>query len=687
MGVNRFRVTGTLFLALTLGFIGLSGAHSRAASGEGATGRGFDVASLDRSCKPCDDFNQFANGGWMKANPIPAAYADWGRFRILNESNQKNLHKILESAKDNTSTAKDSPERKIGDYYCSCMDSQRIEAEGIKPIEPDIDRIKNIKDRNQLIAEVARLHTNGVRAFFAFSPTQDYKNSTEVTGDIEQGGLGLPDRDYYTKEDERSKNIRTEYLAHMTKMFELVGLDAQGAAAHAKVVMDVETRLAQASMTRVEQRDPNATYHRMSLTELTKLTPDIPWQTYFQGIGWKVNSDINVEQPKFFQTVNNMLTNEPLTSLQIYLAWHILRTNAPRLSSKFVDENFHFYGTVLTGAKENLDRWKRCVAATDGALGDALGQVYVKQYFPPEAKAKALEMVKNLQAALRADLQTLSWMSADTRKEALKKLDSIVNKIGYPDKWIDYTALKVERNDYVANVQRAAQFRFAEGVDRIGKPVDRTRWGMTPPTVNAYYNPQLNEIAFPAGILQPPFFDPNADDAINYGGIGAVIGHELTHGFDDSGRQFDFEGNLKNWWTDQDLKNFQTRATCVEEQFNGFEAEPGLHLNGKLVLGESIADLGGLTIAYAALQRSMEGKPRPKEIDGFTPEQRFFLGWAQVWAQNARPEFMRLQTNTNPHPLARFRINGPLSNLPDFLKAFSCQKDDRMTRANSCLIW
>jgi putative endopeptidase len=650
---------------------------------------GFDVADLDRSCKPCDDFNQFANGGWTAKNPIPAAYPSWGSFNILAENNRDELRQILEDAAKDTSAARGSNRQKVGNFYAACMDEAKADALGIKPLAPELDRIDRIVDLKSLQDEIVRLQGYGVRAFFIVDSTQDFKNSTQVIGEIDQSGLGLPDRDYYTKTDEKSKQTREEYVQHVAKMFELMGADAAKASEAAKTVMEIETRMAQASMTNVQRRDPTAVYHRMPVSQLKQLAPTFDWQEYFAATGLAGKGEINVATPDFFKEMDRMLTEVPLAGWKTYLRWHLINAAAPRLSSPFVDEDFRFKGTVLTGAKEILPRWKRCVRATDQALGEALGQVYVQKHFTPAAKAHALEMVNNLTAALRSDISTLSWMGDETRKKAIAKLEAFARKIGYPDKWRDYSALQIDRGSYAENMFRANRFEFNRDLNKVGKPLDRTEWQMSPPTVNAYYNPLMNEIVFPAGILQPPFFDPNADDAVNYGAIGAVIGHEMTHGFDDEGSQFDAEGNLKNWWSEEDLKKFKASAACIEKQFSGYEVEKDLHMNGKLVEGESIADLGGLTIAFAAYQKSLEGKPRPKDIDGFTPEQRFFLGYAHVWATNMRAEYARLLANTDPHPLPRFRVNGTLANMPAFARAFDCKPGAPMARpdAERCVIW
>jgi putative endopeptidase len=663
-----------------------------AGSADGASAiHGLDITNLDRSANPCADFYEFADGGWLKKkdNEIPAAYPSWGSFNKLADSNQEVLRGILEAASKNDKATSGSNEQKIGDFYAACMNTDKIDAAGIKSLEPELARIAKIHDLAELQTEAVRLQRQGAGVFFRFSSTQDYKDSSQVTGDASQGGLGLPDRDYYTKDDDKSKALREAYVKHVGKMFELLGDAPETAAAEARAVMAIETHLAQASMTNVERRDPDKTYHKMDREQLKMLTHNFSWDAYLRETGFPGVAAVNVNQPDFFKALDAELAATALTDWKTYLRWHLVHSAAPTLSAKFVDENFDFFGRTLTGAKENLPRWKRCVQNTDRQVGEALGQVYAEKYFTPEAKAHALELVHNLIAALRDDLGTLDWMSPATREEARKKLDAITLKIGYPDKWRDYSTLRIDRASYAENTFRGREFEFHRELDQIGRPVDRTEWGMTPPTVNAYYNPSMNEIVFPAGILQPPFYDAKADDAVNYGGMGAVIGHELTHGFDDEGNKFDGQGNLKDWWTAEDRKNFDARAECVSKQFDSFVVEEGLNQNGKLVLGESIADLGGLTIAYRALEKSLEGKPTPEKIDGFTPEQRFFLSWANVWAANYRPEFARLLVKTNPHPLGRFRASAPLANMPAFTKAFGCSSGDAMARpdAERCRIW
>jgi putative endopeptidase len=652
-------------------------------------GHGFDLANLDRSVSPCGDFFHFAAGGWIKNNPIPPAYSRWGSFSILRDKNEDVLHSILEEASKDKNAKAGTNWQKVGDFYSSCTNESQIESVGLQPLDSEFKRIAEVKNIATLQGEIARLQRTGVNAVFGFGSEPDLKNSAQMIAGMGQGGLGLPDRDYYSREGENDKQLRDGYQQHVTNMFKLLGDDSATAAAEAKTVMGIETLLANASMHRVDLRDPDKIYHKMTVARLHELAPNVSWESFFKEMGAPPVDEINVSQPDFFIAVNAALASVPLADWKSYMRWHLVHSMAAALPAKFVEENFNFYGRTLEGQKEMLPRWRRCVQATDQQLGEALGQVYVQRAFPPEAKARALAMVKNLIAALHDDLATLDWMGAETREQALKKLAAIQLKIGYPDKWRDYSGFNVTRGPYIENVRRGNDFENAYDVGKIGKPMDRGEWNMTPPTVNAYYNALRNEIVFPAGILQPPFYDPNRDDAINYGAMGAVIGHELTHGFDDQGAKFDAQGNLKNWWTDEDLKNFQARGECIVKQFDSFEVEPGLHENGKLVEGESIADLGGLTIAYNALQKTLEGNPATATIDDFTADQRFFLGWAQVWEGSTRPERMRVLVNTDPHPVDWFRVNGPISNMPAFAKAFGCSADSAMVRpaAQHCRIW
>lgn len=670
----------------------LSGCSSSTTTADDATatttntemnmGRGLDLANLDTTVNPCEDFYQYANGGWVKNNPIPASESSWGSFNELAEKNNAVLRELLAEAASNTTAASGSAARLIGDFYAVGMDSAAANKAGITPIKPELDRIAGAKTTDELLKTVSDLKTKGISGYFTMYVTQDDKISTQYALWAMQGGLGLPDRDYYLNDDARSKTIRTEYLQHLQRMFQLIGSDGATAQKQARTVMDLETKLARASRTRVELRDPYANYNKMTIQEFAKQNPNLKVTQLLTGMGAQTAKEVIVGQPAFFKALNGMLKSVPVADWKAYTQWHVAHTMAPYLSQELVQENFNFYGKVLSGAKEMQPRWKRVLYATDAALGEALGQLYVQKTFSPEAKQKALEMVNNLQAAFKEHVRDLDWMSEATKERALQKLNAFAVKIGYPDKWKDYKDLEVGRDSYAANIMRANQFEFRENVGKIGKPVDRTEWLMSPPTVNAYYNPSMNEIVFPAGILQPPFFDPNADDAVNYGGMGAVIGHELTHGFDDQGAKYDFEGNLKDWWTKEDLEKFNARSAMVDAQYSGYTVLDNLHVNGKLTMGENIADIGGLNIAYTALQKALKDK-NPGKIAGFTPEQRFFLAWAQIWRINMRDEAQNQQILTDPHAPGRFRTNGPVSNMPQFYEAFGCKQGDNMFQAES----
>lgn len=640
----------------------------------------LERANLDTTCSPCQDFYKYANGGWLKRNTIPGDQPRWGSFNELQEQNYAALRGVLTDAARDFSSNSDPNLRKLGTFYGTCMDSAAVERAGIGPLRAELNKIQSIRTRPEIQNAIARLHSMGIPAGFVFHSTPDAKKSSRTIAEVYQGGLGLPDRDYYLKTDSASEKIRTEYISHVARMLQLSGLEQSRARRSAQAIMRLETALATASMTKEEQRDPEAVYHLMDVEKLQQSTRQFAWPTYFTNLGLQDVQQINVAQPEFIQAYDSLLRAVPIETWKAYLRWNLIANAAPALSSPFVAESFRFNSTVLRGVKEMRPRWKRCLALTDNAVGEILGQAYVKRNFSPEAKARALEMVRNIRAELRSRLNDLGWMSEQTKAKAYAKLDSIVSKIGYPDKWRDYAKLEARPGPFVNNMLRSAAFETRRDLSKIGRPTDRTEWGMTPPTVNAYYNPSTNEITFPAGIMQPPFFDPQADDAVNYGGMGAVIGHEITHGFDDQGRQFDAFGNLSGWWTEADTEEFTRRAEVVEKQFDRYVAIDSLHVNGKLTLGENIADLAGLLIAYGAYRRSLEGKPEPAAIDGLTGPQRFFLAWAQIWRAKTRPELTRLLVAVDPHAPPEFRTIGPLSNMPAFAEAFGCKPGDPMVR-------
>jgi putative endopeptidase len=640
----------------------------------------IDQSNFDTSVKPSDDFFLYANGGWIKRTEIPPEFSRWGSFNQLIEHNNDALHAIAEKAAKTKSS--DPTTQKVGDYYASGMDEKAIEAAHTKPLADEFAKIDNMKDRQEVLKEIGDLHKIGINAFFNFGSGQDDKDSTREIAQAGQGGLGMPDRDYYTKDDDASKKLRDQYVAHVTKMLTLLGEPAEKAADDAKKIMTLETSLAQASRTRVELRDPQKNYNKMTPDEFQKITPDWKWADYFKEIGLTNPNDIDVHQPDFFKAVNTAFTSTSIDDWKTYLRWHLINAAASALSSDFVNEDFNFNETTLRGTQQIKPRWKRVITSEDGEIGEALGKMYVAEYFPPAAKARALELINNLKEALADRIKTLDWMDEPTKKAALEKLAAFQVKIGYPEKWRDYSTLMVNRGPFVLNELRSETFESKRQLNKIGKPVDRTEFGMTPPTVNAYYNPKMNEIVFPAGILQPPFFFANADDAVNYGGIGCVIGHEMTHGFDDQGRQYDKVGNLADWWSKESAAAYETRRKAVVDQYNGYEALPGLHVNGDLTQGENIADIGGVKLAYAALQKALAKHPedRDKKIDGYTPEQRFFLAFAGIWRQKIRDEDQKLRLNTDPHSPGHFRVNGPLSDLPEFAKAFNIPDGSPMVR-------
>jgi putative endopeptidase len=639
---------------------------------------GLDRANIDTTCTACGDFYQYANGAWLKRTEIPAAYTQYSTFREVADRADSVVHLVLEDAAKGSS---DHSTREAGLYYATCMDTTTIEAQGLSPLKSRLARVDAISSLAALRSQVAQLQMDGVGVMFGTGSEPDFKNSTHVILALEQGGLGLPDRDYYTRTDSTSTKLRNTYLDHIAKTFVLAGEAPAQATRDAASVLAIETALAGASMTNVERRDPKKLYNPMSLAAVDSLAPNLSFSTFLRDVHAPAPSIIRVGQPSYVAKLNAMLTSVPLAEWKSYLRFHLLDDASPWLSRPFSDEAFRMQ-QALNGAKEQLPRWKRCLASASRNLGEAVGQAYVAKTFTPEAKARALSMVKNMEAVLRERLASLPWMSDTTRKFAIAKLDAFVNKIGYPDKWRDYSKLELSKQAFVANRVAVVEFENRRDFAKIGKATDRTEWGMTPATVNAQYNPLANDVTFPAAIMQPPFFDPNADDAVNYGGMGAAIGHEMTHGFDDQGRQFDAAGNLQDWWTASDTKAFDQRATLVQQQFDSYVVLDSLHVNGKLTLGEDIADLGGLKIAYEAMERSISGK-RPPPIDGFTPEQRFFLSWAQIWRRKARPEAERQQVLTDPHAPSHWRVNGPLSNMPEFAKAFGCKSGETMVRADS----
>ena len=637
--------------------------------------KGFNPANIDPTAKPCQDFFQYAVGGWAKRTAIPAEYERYGVDQEIDTRTHQILREIMESAAASKAPA-GSETRKVGDFYASGMDEAGIEAAGLAPLKPLFTRIDGVKDGASLAAVLADLHRLGAFAGFHFGVEQDDKASSRYAMVLAQGGLGLPDRDYYVKEDPKSKVLLAAYRAHVAKVLALAGLDPKDA----DRVLALETRLAKASMTRVEQRDPNAIYHAMTPAQLRAAAPGFPADLYLKGLGLPAPDRFIVRQPAFLAELGRMVQDVPADQWRIYLRWTLLRNAAPGLPAAFEQESFAFYGTRLQGTTAQHPRWKRVMFAADRGLGEALGKLYVQRAFPASSKTKVREMVENLRTALGTRIDHLEWMSAPTKAKARQKLAAMRVKVGYPDAWRDYALLEVKRQPYVLNLLEARRFEFQRRLAKLGKPIDRNEWEMTPQTNNAYYSPTMNEIVFPAGILQAPYFDASADDAVNYGNIGATIGHEMTHGFDDEGRQYDADGNLKSWWTPADEKAYNARAELVVKQFDAFEPLPGLHLNGKLTLGENIADLGGLKIAWDAWKLSQEGKAQVGRIEGFTPEQRFFLGYAETWRTLTREEAVRLRVVTDPHSPAKFRVNGPLANLPEFYQAFGCKDGDSMKR-------
>ncbi len=647
----------------------------------------LDVPSMDRSVDPCVDFYKYSCGGWVKSNPIPPDQSVWDVYAKLGEENTRFLWGLLDEASKPT-PKRSSVDQKIGDYFASCMDEKTVDEQGFKPLQPDLNLIASMRTVRDLPHVLAKLHLSTASAgmLFGFGANQDFDDSNRVIAFAGAGGLGLPDRDYYTKTDAKSEEIRQKYVAHVKQMLQLLGDSPEIAASEAQTIMQMETALAKASLTRVEQRDPYKLKHKLTRPELKALTPAFDWDKYLADLGlWKIET-INVTEPEFYKQIDSQLKSQKVENWKTYLRWHLAHYSAPYLSSSFVNANFDFYAKYLRGVPLLQPRWKRCVHLVDRQLGEALGQAFVAKTFGPEVKDRTVQVTRHIEAAMESEINQLDWMGPETKKQALAKLHAIVNKVGYPDKWRDYAPVEIKRGDFTGNVARATQFESKRDLAKIGKPVDRGEWGMTPPTVNAYYNPQMNDINFPAGVLQPPLFDFKMDDAPNYGNTGATIGHELTHGFDDEGRQFDAKGNLKDWWTKKDAEAFEARAKCVSDQYAQYTVVDDIKINSKLTLGEDAADLGGTLLAYIAWKRATEGKDL-QPVDGFAPEQRFFIGMAQWACGSERPESRRVKAVTDPHSPNEYRINGVVANMPEFGRAFACKAGQPMVRENACKIW
>ena len=673
----RFKILAAAFLA----------SASAAFSAEPAL-RGIETADLDRGADACTDFFQFANGAWRKQNPIPPSMVRWSRRWAAGEVAKDQLKVILDDVSAKTTWAPASVEQLIGDHYSSCMDEARVDQVGLDPLKPLLAEIDGLQDMNGVQRMIGRLFALDIETPFGVAASPDNQDPNQIIADIYASGLGLPDRDYYFKAEPRFVEARDKYRLYAANIFKLAGYAETHANTAAETAVAFETKLAEASLDRTSLRDPKATDHKTTFAGLQKLAPRFEWAAYFDAFGLP-RADLNVQQPAFIQRLDRTLGDTPLADWKTYLKWRLLDTAAPSLSMPFVEESFAFHNRYLEGAKEMKPRWKRCVESTDRLLGEALGRKYTEKHFPPAAKARMQDLVKNLLLAMGDTIRGLTWMGGDTKAKALEKLATFNPKIGYPDRWKDYSSVKIRRDAFWSNVEAGLSFNVRDDLAQVGKPVDRGRWGMTPPTSNAYYNPLWNEIVFPAGILQPPAFSMEAIDAVNYGAIGVVIGHEISHGFDDQGAQYDAKGRLQNWWTDADLKKFQEKGQCVVDQFEGYFIEPGIHHNGKLVLGESIGDLAGARIAYLALKKSQEGKPPAPAIDGFTTEQQFFIAWGQFRGDEIRPETQRLMVQTDPHPTGKYRVIGPLSNMPEFQKAFGCAPTSAMVRADGkrCEVW
>ena len=654
-----------------------------ALAADGASSSGLDTAAMNKSADPCVDFFQYACGSWVAHNPLPADRSRWGRFNELSDHNEHVLLDIIQGAAV-VRSGRSPIDQKIGDAFSACMDTAAIEKRGIAPLKPELELIHSIGSAADVVDEVARLHRQGIGVLFNFSAQPDAKDSSKTIASFSQGGLSLPDREYYLKTDPKSIDIRSHFVTHMTKMFQLAGDAPDVAAAKAKSVLNYETIIAKASADRVALRDPNKRYHIMTKKELAALAPEFDFETYFRLVGAPAFETLNVTGPDYVKQLAATLP-EDLESTKAYFEFHLLRARAAELPKAFEDESFDFWQRYLTGVRQPRPRQFRCVQAVDRGLGDLLGQKYIELAFGADAKAQITALVDHLEKALGDDIKTLDWMTDPTKKAALAKLQAITNNVGNPKKWRDYSKVAISRDDFFGNTTREAEAAYRQRIERIGKPTDKTEWGMTTPTVNAFYSPQNNSINFPAGILQPPFFDPRRDMSLNYGGVGAVIGHEMTHGFDDQGRKFDGDGNLRDWWTPADGAEFEKRAACVANEYSGFTSVDDVKLNGRLTLGENTADNGGLRVSYMAMEDALHGQGKVE--DGFTPEQRFFLGFAQVWCENVAPQEARNRAMTDPHSPGRFRVNGTLQNMPEFSKAFSCHAGQPMVSANACRVW
>jgi endothelin-converting enzyme/putative endopeptidase len=645
---------------------------------------GIDTAAMNKSVDPCVDFYQYACGNWIAKNPLPADRSRWGRFTELQDHNEKVEIGLLESAAV-VKPGRSALDQKIGDYFASCMDTATIEKKGTAPFKGELDRIRAMRDEPDVVAEIAHLHHLGVGALFLFGAAPDAKDSNRTIATLGQGGLSLPDREYYLKTDAKSVEIRQRFEQHVKNMFQLAGDPADTAASKARMVLDLETILAQASMDRVSVRDPDKTNHIVTRQQLAALSAGFDWNSYLKAVGAPAFETLNIRQPDFLKQIAATLPSQPITAFQAYFSYHLLRAAAEELPEAFENESFDFWQRYLKGAKEPRPRANRCAALVDNDLGDLLGQKYIETAFGADAKAQITQLVEALDKSLESDIQTLPWMTDATKKAAIVKLHAITNNVGYPKKWHDYSKVSIVRDDLLGNSVRTSEAMYDQRIVKIGQPTDKTEWYMTTPTVNAFYSSQNNSINFPAGILQPPFFDPQRDIAINYGGIGSVIGHEMTHGFDDQGRKFDADGNLRDWWTPQDGAEFEKRAACIADEHSGFTAVDDVKLNGRLTLGENTADNGGVRVALMALEDTLKGKQ--DKVEGYTPEQRFFLGFAQVWCENMSPQESRQRAMTDPHSPGRFRVNGTVENMPEFQKAYSCQAGQPMVSANACRVW